>query len=329
MSHSKRNTASALFTSHERTLLRTTWGTQTTHLTRDSLLPFGACRLCLLSARDPVSCATSGHLFCRECAVANLLAQKKELRRAEKAWERDEAARKLREEELDEQRRGKEQADFEAVQAGRAPEKRKRGADVAGGDADWAAAKRARKEGGDGRVSSSFWVPGEQEAEEKERVARPKGKGSVCPAGGEHEMSLKTMVEVKFSEEQGSTADNPLRTCPACKKGLSNATRAVLVRPCGHVLCKACGDKFLTPPERHAHDSRRRGSEDDVVLCYVCSGPASERSKPTRGEDEEGKKRKKNKESLGPGIVEVSVEGTGFAGGGKNQVKKAGLAYQC
>lgn len=34
-------------------------------------------------ARDPVSCLR-GDIFCRECALANLLAQKKELKRAER-----------------------------------------------------------------------------------------------------------------------------------------------------------------------------------------------------------------------------------------------------
>lgn len=264
--------------------------------------------------------------------MASLLAQKHERKRAEKAWARDEAARRAREDEQLREQGVKERDEFEALQTGRPVGERKRRAEeVVGTEADWAAAKRARKEGGDGRVSSSFWVPGEQVAEEKERMARPKGKGSVCPASeGGHEMSLKTMVEVRFDEEQGPSLDKPLRTCPACKKGLSNATRAVMVRPCGHVLCKACGDKFLAPLERHAHDSRRRGSDEAVVRCYVCSGPASERSRPTLSHEGGEKKQKKlPKEGTGPGIVEISCESTGFAGGGKNQVKKAGLAYQC
>ncbi len=54
-------------------------------MNRDSFLPFAACRLCLLPARAPVvACRAGGHLFCRECAVNNLLAQRAEIRRVER-----------------------------------------------------------------------------------------------------------------------------------------------------------------------------------------------------------------------------------------------------
>lgn len=91
MSHSKRNTSLAFFTSHERSLLRSSWGSQSTRLTRDSFLPFGSCRLCLLPARAPVvACASNGDLYCRECAVNDLLAQRKEIKRLERGWEKGE-----------------------------------------------------------------------------------------------------------------------------------------------------------------------------------------------------------------------------------------------
>jgi nitric oxide synthase-interacting protein len=89
MSHSKRNTSLAFFTAYERSLLRTSWGSQSTRLTRDSFLPFGSCRLCLLSARDPVACSggSKADIFCRECALNDLVAQRKEIKRLERQWE--------------------------------------------------------------------------------------------------------------------------------------------------------------------------------------------------------------------------------------------------
>ena len=97
MSHSKRNTSLAYFTSHERSLLRSNWGTQSTRLTRESFLPFGFCRLCLGYAREPVACSAEGvghgsgkarvHLFCRECALNDLMAQRKEIKRLERESE--------------------------------------------------------------------------------------------------------------------------------------------------------------------------------------------------------------------------------------------------
>src|ERR1700744_1272535 len=108
MSHSKRNTSLAYFTSHERSLLRSNWGSQSTRLTRESFLPFGFCRLCLGYARNPVCCAGSAgnddcegegegdakgrkgrkegkvHVFCRECVLNDLMAQRKEIKRLER-----------------------------------------------------------------------------------------------------------------------------------------------------------------------------------------------------------------------------------------------------
>ncbi|KAI4187875.1 MAG: hypothetical protein LQ348_004012, partial [Seirophora lacunosa] len=83
MAHSKRNTSLAFFTTHERSLLKNTWGSQSTRLTRDSFLPFASCNLCLQPSRAPVACASDGDIFCRECIVSNLLAQKQEMQRLE------------------------------------------------------------------------------------------------------------------------------------------------------------------------------------------------------------------------------------------------------
>ncbi|KAF2001494.1 hypothetical protein P154DRAFT_521581 [Amniculicola lignicola CBS 123094] len=105
------------FTSHERAALKSRWGTQTSRLTRDSFLPFGSCQLCLLPSVDPVSCP-SGDLFCRECAMTNLLAQRKEIKRVEKENER----RRVEEGEEEGRREIEERVraveDFELVQMG-------------------------------------------------------------------------------------------------------------------------------------------------------------------------------------------------------------------
>ena len=114
----KRNTSLAFFTSYERSLLKSTWGSQSTRLNRDSFLPFASCRLCLLPARTPVACASNGDFFCRECAMSNLLAQRKEIKRLEKENERkraDEADEDVRE---DEEARLKAVEEFEKVQMG-------------------------------------------------------------------------------------------------------------------------------------------------------------------------------------------------------------------
>lgn len=113
----KRNTSRPVFTSHERSLARAAWSSSSARLSRDSFLPFGACGLCLELARDPVACAR-GDIFCRECALANLLAQKKEIRRLEKGRERTE--KEAAEERARQEAEARERAvrDFERTLAG-------------------------------------------------------------------------------------------------------------------------------------------------------------------------------------------------------------------
>jgi nitric oxide synthase-interacting protein len=119
MAHSKRNTSLPHFTSYERSLLRSTWGTQRTRLSRESFLPFGSCQLCLQPARPPVvACAANGDLFCRECAISDLLAQRKEIKRLERL--REEARKRMAEDDAQvlEQARARELQEFELISMG-------------------------------------------------------------------------------------------------------------------------------------------------------------------------------------------------------------------
>jgi nitric oxide synthase-interacting protein len=113
----KRNTSRAVFTSHERSLAKSAWNSTSARLSRDSFLPFASCRLCLLPARTPVSCS-HGDIFCRECALNNILSQKKEIKRLEKTREREE--KEADEDRLKEEAEAKERAiqEFEKIQMG-------------------------------------------------------------------------------------------------------------------------------------------------------------------------------------------------------------------
>jgi nitric oxide synthase-interacting protein len=353
-------------------------------LNRESFLPFGSCQLCLLPARDPVACPTNAHLFCRECAVSNLLAQSKELKRlkrdAERRQREDEEDRQLDNAEAD----ARALEEFEKVQTGLllrsggsnstekvigrangkiivegdAPDapkgtKRKFELDEAElvrlADADREDAKRRIVEERSARSAlPSFWVPGETP---KNHVAAPKAikRHPTCPAAAAdkpHDFSLRTLVTVHFQEgdesksSNGATsgtntsskdAENPSRTCPSCHKVLSNATKAMLAMPCGHVLCKACSDKFQRPQKS---EILAEHGEDDHKRCFVCQEDIT----PSEGQKAK-KKKKKDKQSQGAdedvgdtrqrGLVEICSDGTGFAGGGANMVRKEGVAFQC
>ena len=71
------------------------------------------------------------------------------------------------------------------------------------------------------------------------------------------------------------------------------------------------------------------------MQCYVCNANLSSLSsaRPTGDQEErergaQGDERGK-KGALPPGLVEISSEGTGFAGMGKNTVEREGIVFQC
>ncbi|KAI9670062.1 MAG: hypothetical protein M1817_004542 [Caeruleum heppii] len=383
MSHSKRNTSLAFFTSHERSQLKNTWGSQSTRLTRDSFLPFAACRLCLLPAVSPVACSASGgDIFCRECAVSNLLAQRKELKRLERDEERK---RKEGDEELlkeDEAVKERAVREFERVQMGlevkpggerngdRGGRKivgreggkivveeeevvadetvdtpGKRGAKrkfeldeeelLRIAREERASAKRSLDDEKSKTTSStlpSFWVPSLTPSTKTPSsttnptnptptpLKPPKPKHPTCPASSTtspHPFTLKTLLPLHFTEED----PQKIRTCPACRKALSNGVKAVATIPCGHVLCSPCVTKFMAPSST-AISTTSSLEQPPPLTCYVCSTPLSTAAKET---NPTGSK----KASWGPGLLELSSEGTGFAGGGKNTVKREGVVFQC
>jgi nitric oxide synthase-interacting protein len=363
MSHSKRNTSLAFFTSYERASLKSSWGSQSTRLTRDSFLPFGSCQLCLLPAVDPVSCP-AGDLFCRECAMTNLLAQRKEIKRLEKAAERTKEEGEEKEAREDEEARRRAVEEFEAVQMG-LEVKVGAGSRVVGRSNGKVVVEKEEATGVEGtkgtkrkfeidedelrRIATeerskakrtldeekkaakghlpSFWVPGET-PDANHKSAEKVKREPTCPASDTnkpHALSLKSLTTVNFHEEKSTETGKSTRTCPACQKTLTNATKGMLAVPCGHVLCKPCADKFLKPEHRHHRDAHDAGTDPEAIHCYVCDADLTTISE---AKEKDGKKHKKEKEKgPKPGLVELRTEGTGFAGGGKNMVKKEGVAF--
>ncbi|KAE8393217.1 hypothetical protein ETB97_005048 [Aspergillus alliaceus] len=384
MAHSKRNTSLPHFTSYERGLLRSQWGTQRGVIGRDSFLPFASCRLCLHPARAPVvACATNGDIFCRECAINDLLAQRQEIKRLDR--EREEAKKRLAEddERTLEEARERELREFELVSMGLEVAKhkssgqaqndnhKKRKAEEA---TEALAAFKAREIEVDGKRKKvfeldekemarvareeqerlkqelkkeksessksalpSFWVPSLTPNTDPNEIAANKAVKSapVCPGSTDehrHSYSLKSLVDVHFTEDK--TSDGSMaRICPSCKKTLTNGLKAMLTKPCGHVICLPCVTKFMTPhdaPDPHAtkEEQEKTAALHGLVLCYVCETDITPRSSTDNGK-ESGKKKKKDKETIKPGLVEISSEGTGFAGRGGNVATKTGVAFQC
>ncbi|KAF2027948.1 hypothetical protein EK21DRAFT_114297 [Setomelanomma holmii] len=354
-----------IFTAYERNALKDRWGSQATRLTRDSFLPFGSCQLCLLPSVDPV-CCPQGDLFCQECAMTNLLAQRKEMKRMEKVHERQKLEDDDQRSREDEAARLRAVEEFEAVQAGleaivgagskvigrqngkivveqehdsKAGEgrgtKRKFEIDeeelkrIASEDRTKAKLTLAEERKAARGHLPSFWVPGETPDQHHKNSDKAKHT-PICPSSDPehaHSLSLKSLTSVKFNEEKSTETGKTIWTCPSCRKALSNSTKAMVAIPCGHVLCKPCVDKFLKPEHRHHRDAHDAAPEPDSIHCYVCDTDLT--NVPEEKENsKQGKKKKEKEKGPKPGLVEIRSEGTGFASGGKAMVKRDGVAFQ-
>jgi nitric oxide synthase-interacting protein len=263
------------------------------------------------------------------------MAQRKEIKRLEKEWEATEVEREDEEARAREEQRRREVDDFERVTQGLegkvdqfGQNGRKRKAEEMH-DSDTRAKERRKVEYGE-KTEASFWVPGVDVSETNghaAKKAKPEKLVPLCPASTpttKHTYSLKTLATVVFTEDQDSKAGKTVRICPSCKKGLSNSSRAILAKPCGHVLCGSCADQFMKPPD-HEKAGTKANKDSGRVLCYVCETDVTEQ-KPKNSDD--GVKHR-DKEKVRPGLTEISCEGTGFAGGGTNITKRAGVAFQC
>lgn len=192
--------------------------------------------------------------------------------------------------------------------------------------------KRRASSGQDGGNAElpAFWVPSKIPDHKKADLKATKHQ-PTCPAAEAdkpHDFTLKTLVALHFTEDAAASktgTEAPTRSCPSCDKALSNNTGAVLAKPCGHVLCKPCSDKFQKAPEKSAHDT----DYDATIWCYVCQEDVTPGRKVKRKKDEANGDSKEKDSKTERGLVELSNEGTGFAGRGKNVVKKGGLAFQC
>ena len=177
----------------------------------------------------------------------------------------------------------------------------------------------------------SFWVPSLTPSTNYSKDAKSAKISPLCPAStpdNKHSLSLKSLVTIHFkSTSKGTVSESYSLICPACDKSLSNTIKAVLTKPCGHVLCKPCAGKFMLletgPTDPHASPNARK--ERGGTVCFVCETDLS--GKTVGGK--ESKDGSKSVKSIESGLVELKSEGTGFALGGTNMAQKQGVAFQC
>ncbi|KAJ4159252.1 uncharacterized protein LMH87_008160 [Akanthomyces muscarius] len=353
MSHSKRNTTRPVFTSHERSLAKANWASKSARLHRDSFLPFGSCSLCLELARDPVSCLR-GDVFCRECALANMLAQKKDMKRADKARRQAEleTARTRAAHDDEDQRRAVR--DFELTQAGFATGT---AAAAAKSDEKSAAIKsdalqitdkkrkfeldadelqriaqqdrtRARRAIEDEKASKSslpsFWTPSltpdaTKDAKLLEASKKPKPV-AVCPASASdspHELTLPSLITIHFDVQQADTSSSS--STPDTR--ICPSCRKTLTNASSPAMAVACGHvlclsciKQFVAPATRTTTAKDRQDDAPAATCFVCDTPLADVGRAP---------------NLPTGMIALKSEGTGFSARGGNTVERTNVAFQC
>ncbi|OHF00589.1 RING finger domain-containing protein [Colletotrichum orchidophilum] len=360
MAHSKRNTSRSVFTSYERDMAKAAWASTSARLSRDSFLPFGSCYLCLEIARDPVSCS-HGDIFCRECAVANLLAQKKEIKREEKA--REKAEQVILEAQAQQDAEAQERAvkDFENIQAGLKPSPA-------------------------ASTSLSYILPTKETADQEDdaNLARDKqvtkrkfmlDQDELDRIAKEDRTKAKKLIkDEKASKDRQPFFWTPSQTPDAnaarLAEGLKAAPKKVKLAP----LCPASADdsrhsfslksliplKFKEELDAKTNSSRRicpscvktLGNASRPLMAencghVICRNCAVKFMAPVKGDDcttpqenacyvcdsglpatRPDSKQKERKQEFA-GLVELRSEGTGFSARGASKVERRGVAFQC
>ncbi|KAI0251884.1 hypothetical protein BJV78DRAFT_1125590 [Lactifluus subvellereus] len=328
--HSKNNTASSIFSYVERKRLE--YGTKGQRLGNESMRRFDACALCLQRARDPVACQ-EGHLFCKECAYTDLLAQKKDIKRQK---ERLEALKKEAEQEktrAKEAARERVLAEFEKGQLGLAAvaavttsgtepgrgTKRKFAfdsttAEKVAQEAEEAALRQIEREQAAALRSKlpDFWLPSltptYTSSGPPSSLADVKVQTTCRGGNPPHPIVLKSLIPVSFTcqTQSSSTLSQPTDATPD----------KIASRPYGEehdVMCPSCKKAlsnsvriYIMKPCSHV---TCKTCTDTLVRpakqCVVCDKLLAEAD-----------------------ILELKREGTGYAGGGMAETRKKGVAFQ-
>ncbi|KAJ7274575.1 hypothetical protein B0H12DRAFT_1006775 [Mycena haematopus] len=357
--HSKNNTASSIFSYAEYRKASAEYGTKRQRLGNESMRRFDACSLCLQTAREPV-CCKDGHLFCKECAVNDLLSQKQDLKRQK---EKAEQIKKEIEAEIERAKaaaRERVLQDFERGHLGLAassasflhavPQAEPSSAGTKRpfstafefspshvsdlvAQAEEAAARAIAKEQAEAAkgVLPDFWLPSLTPTfggvAQRDVLAAGGKSGelkmtAVCRGGGDrHSFALKDLVPVKFTYHT---------------EGKEGAAGSKEGKNPGEAVCPSCMKKlsnnvimFLMKPCSHVIC---RTCTETLVRPETTASKSSSANPKSSPEDENRDKahtcvvcdarlRKKD-------IIELKREGTGFASGGMAETSRSGISFQ-
>ena len=231
---------------------------------------FDACCLCLQTAREPLACL-KGHIACKECIYENILAQKKEISRQQKALQDFQSQSHQDERHQLAQEETQRIAAFTQAQSiSSVIGVNSSSIKPAGQHSPSGTQKDGKAKSTLGSKTGNFWVPS-QTPEAKATAPTAQKTEVTCPLGDDHTIAIKKLLPVVFTVDKSSK----LSICPACSKNLSNALKMVIVRSCGHVVCRPCCEKFMKPTHTCFVCEVKCKDKDMIPLDHEGTGYAS------------------------------------------------------
>ncbi|KAI0649757.1 hypothetical protein C8Q79DRAFT_900609 [Trametes meyenii] len=340
--HSKNNTASSIFSYAEYKKLD--YGTKRQRLGNESMRRFDACALCLQRARDPVACQ-KGHLFCRECALTDLITQIGDIKRQKARLEA------LKKEAEEERQRAREAArervlrEFERGQLGLAATsavstssradsseargtKRKFDFDASAvesltREAEEAALRQIEREQAEALKSKlpDFWLPSLTPTYTSQgpptSLADVKLQTTCHGGNPAHPLARKNLISVKWSFDTSSASIPPksVESTPATEGGdapVDPKPKAPRDDECPP-MCPSCKKQLSNNTLMHLMKTCGH------VICKTCTDTLVKPSMQCIVCDVK----------LGDkDIIELTREGTGYAAGGLAETSKRGIAFQ-
>ncbi|PKA52406.1 hypothetical protein AXF42_Ash019790 [Apostasia shenzhenica] len=246
--HSKNNNDLAFFTYDEKRKLG--YGMQKERLGKDSIKPYDACCLCLKSFIDPL-CCLKGHVFCKECILECLLAQKKDIKRKLAAHAARQRQQTEEEEERQSMQKARELNAFDQQNHGAVPQYNDRNQTHDKNGFHGANSVKATSYEEEAlRTMKAFWLPSAT-PNAPVKVDAP-STDTFCPEGKE-KLKLKTLFPIYFTEDKNEVGSSKKSKkslesnyiCPSCKVSLTNTLSLVAISTCGHVFCRKCADRFI------------------------------------------------------------------------------------
>ncbi|CAD6199791.1 unnamed protein product [Caenorhabditis auriculariae] len=247
--HGKNCTAAAVYSYHERRRDAKVSGYGTIHarLGADAIKEFHCCSLTLQPCRQPVI-TPNGYIYDREAILENILAQKKEIAKKTKEYEKqcaEESAEKAKEGDANITSQRKQFSNIESTPrrtgalAAAALEERN-SLKRPGGSMSSEIAAKVRAHGEEGDISNmkgekstalpSFWIPELNPTAAASKLEKPSTK-ILCPVSSKP-MKLKELLEVKFTAMPGEENSAKKRfICPVTRDELTNTTRCAYLKP--------------------------------------------------------------------------------------------------